>query len=59
MKHRCPYLKGRVKNHIECWQTTKNLHRAECTRCLLAYIIGALYSSLGPASHQKLKAKEA
>jgi len=48
MKHRCIYLKGNDGEALGCWQKSKKVSRAECTRCLLAYIVGSLYTSPQP-----------
>lgn len=44
-KHRCFYLKDKNGKALWCWQEGKEVKRAECTRCLLAYIVSGLFTN--------------
>jgi len=44
MEHICRYLISEKGKAYLCWQKGKRISKAECTRCLLAYIVNGLYS---------------
>ena len=48
MAHRCIYLTGKDNKVLECWQNGAKVYKAECTRCLLAYLVGGAYNSPKP-----------
>ena len=45
--HYCRWLKG--SRRYDCWQTTARLKKSLCTPCLLAMVIGGLYSVTKPS----------
>jgi len=51
MQHRCVYLKGSDGKSLGCWQKGAKVSKAECTRCLLAYLVGGAYSSPKPKNY--------
>lgn len=44
-EHRCIYLENKDGKALWCWQKGAKVSKAECTRCLLAYCVGGLYSN--------------
>lgn len=57
MKHYCLYLEGNDGKTLHCWQNTKRVSKAECTRCLLAYLVGGAYTSPKP-KHAAIRMRE-
>lgn len=46
--HKCIYLQSKDGKALDCWQQGNSVKKSECTRCLLAYIVGGLYNSPKP-----------